>query len=151
MHDTNHLLCSFCPFYKALNKLIHLKLVRLRAWCRITWNRNILDFSTYGALQVCFLGSINVITKITYHPNSHNSPNAVILVQFAPLSGLLHCLFSLLLFSPSAIVFSQPLTSLYFLRVLCSYSLWFLLHLLWFFRYLLFFCHFIYSNLIFCL
>ena len=112
------------------NKLIHLRLVSLRAWCRIMWNRNILDFSTCGALQASFLGLINVITKTTYHPHSYNSSNTIILVH----SFALLCLFPLPLFSLSMTVCRQPLTSFYIFWILCSYLLWFFSsYLLWFF------------------
>ena len=64
-----------------------------------------------------------------------------------------HLFFSFLCFSLLMIALSQPLTSFYFLWVLCSYSfcysLWFFCYLLlWFFHYLIFFSHFI---SIFCL
>ena len=111
------------------------------------WFRIILLWLLY------FLGSINVITKTTYNSQSYNSSNSVILVYS---TGLQFCLFfSFLHFSLLTITFSQPLTSFYFLWVLCSYSLWFFRYLLhfcsfavWFFHYLVFFCHFI---SIFCL
>ena len=59
-------------------------------------------------------------------------------------SSAFHSALSVLLSSLlSMIVRIQPFTHFYFLWVLCSYSL----HLL----HLIFFCHFIGSNLIFCL
>ena len=115
-----------------------------------------------------FLRPINVIAKTTYNCQSYNSPNSIILVYSA---GLQFHLF--LCFSPLMIALSQPLTSFYFLWVLCSYLLRFFRYLLcwlrparwlrgfalWFFHYLLwvlcnllwffhYFCHFI---SIFCL
>ena len=128
---------------------MHLKLVglwlRLRMWFGII----LLRF-----LYVC--GPINVITKTTYNSQSCNSPNSIILVYSA---GLQFCLvFFFLHFSLLTIPLSQPLTSFYFLWVLCSYSLqffcnlcsllWLFCNLLWFFHNLIFFCHFI---SIFCL
>ena len=123
--------------------MIHLKFVglwlRLRVWFRII-------------LLLYFLGSINVITKTTYNSQSYNSSDAIILVYSAGLQFRLFLRFSLL-----TIALSQPLTSFYFLWVLCSYSLWFFCNLLrglrparqlrgfalQFFHYLIFFCHFI--------
>ena len=123
--------------------MIHLKLVGLRLCLRV-WFRVILLW------LLSFLGSINVITKTTYNSQSYNSPNSIILAYSAGLQFRLFLCFSLL-----TIALSQPLTSFYFLWVLCSYSLWFFhyllwffCNLLWFFRYLIFFCHFI---SIFCL
>ena len=121
--------------------------------CLRVWFRIILLW------LLSFLRPINVITKTTYNSQSYNSPNSIILVYSA---GLQFRLF--LCFSPLMIALSQPLTSFYFLWVLCSYSLRFfcyslrffhyLLHwlhparwlhgfALWFFHYLIFFCHFI--------
>ena len=116
----------------------------LRVWFILLW-------------LLYFLGSINVITKTTYNSQSYNSPNSIILVYSAFLKFRLFFFF--LCFSLLTIARSQPLTSFYFVWVLCSYSLhlcgfalWFFLYLLcfalWFFRYLIFFCHFI---SIFCL
>ena len=61
------------------------------------------------------LGSINVITKATYHSNSYNSSNAVILVYSTLLQLCLF--FSLLRFSLLTTVCSQLLTHFYFLWV----------------------------------
>ena len=121
--------------------LIHLKLVGLWLW---VWF--ILFWLHY------FLGSINVITKTTYDPQSYNSPNSTILVYFAGLQFRLFLCFSLL-----TIALSQPLTSFHFLWVLCSYSLWFFCNLVWFFCNLLclrgftlwFFCNLLWFYFIF--
>ena len=119
---------------------MHLKLVGLWLHLRI-WFRIIL------LRLLSFLGPINVITKTTYYSQSYNSSDAIILVYSA---GLQFRLFSFLCFSLLTIAPSQPLTSFYFLQVLCSYSSWFFCYslrfcsYLWFFCNLLwFFCHFI--------
>ena len=129
--------------------------MRLRVWFRI-----ILFLSS--------LGSMNVITKTTYNSQSYNSSNSIILVYWPPISTYLqfHSFFSFLRFSLLTIALSQPLTSFYFLWVLCSYSLhlcsfalWFFCYSLWFFCNLLcllgftlwFFCYFCHFISIFCL
>ena len=93
----------------------------------------------YFSAHLFFLASINVITK-TYHFNSYNGPNSIILVysngEALPSGPLqLRLFFSLLHFSLLTTDCSQPLTSFNFLWIFRSYSLWFLL---WFFHYLIF-------------
>ena len=112
------------------------------------WFRIILLHFAFWFLY--FLGSINVITKTNYNSQSYNSPNSIILVYSI---GLQFRLFSFLCFSLLMIALSQPLTSFYFLWVLCSYSLWFFCYSLWFFcSYLLWFlCNLLWFYLIFFL
>ena len=69
-----------------------------------------------------------MITKTTYNSQSYNSPNSVILVYSASSLFQFRLFFSLFFFLLT-IELSQPLTSFYFLRVLCSYSLEFFSYL----------------------
>ena len=123
---------------------------------RIRWSGGLQGPIWYFLAHLSFLASINVITKTTYHSQSYNSSDAIILV-YSSGSLLQLCLFfsllcfSLLRFSLLTIDCSQPLTRFYFLWIFRSYLLWFFSYLLWFFSYLLwFFCSYLLRLIFFC-
>ena len=115
---------------------------------RSTWSCYWLDqFLTLGTQYIDFVDFLHFNGSV-YQLFCSFIRSFVLFLKF-------HLFFSFLHFSLLTIALSQPLTSFYFLWVLCSYSFWFFHYLLcfqgftlWFFHYLIFFCHFI---SIFCL